>query len=357
MGNIGQLHDARDRDKGLFRTLIAGTGQTLVDAFEKIEYVADIERMEKHPHRDLRGARFNLTPDDGNGYWEFTQIANDVYVIVTNFAYKDSRAEFVPGDGLIQFFFTLSGDLTMGVSRTEPLRINRPSLLVLNQPEGEGFHEWTPPNANECWVAITLRPHFLVNHVCGSLAKVPSILDRFVEGVPGKLAYCQVPLNAQMIELADKLVNNPHEGSLRLVYTEAVTLELLCVAIASFGSRPRIPHEHYSERELRCLYAARNVLTSQMAPAPTTAHVARRVGMNETSLKRGFKAIFGETIFDYSVRCRMHHAMTLLREEQKQVARVAEAVGYGHQTSFATAFRRHFGMRPKDVRRASVASR
>jgi AraC-like DNA-binding protein len=30
---------------------------------------------------------------------------------------------------------------------------------------------------------------------------------------------------------------------------------------------------------------------------------------------------------------------------------VAEACGYRHQTSFATAFGRHFGMRPKDVRR------
>ena len=65
----------------------------------------------------------------------------------------------------------------------------------------------------------------------------------------------------------------------------------------------------------------------------------------------GFKAVFGETIFDFSLRCRMQHALQLLRDERTQVARVAEAVGYRHQTSFATAFRRHFGLRPKDVRR------
>jgi len=29
--------------------------------------------------------------------------------------------------------------------------------------------------------------------------------------------------------------------------------------------------------------------------------------MNETALKRGFKAVFGETLFDFSVRCRMQH--------------------------------------------------
>lgn len=33
-----------------------------------------------------------------------------------------------------------------------------------------------------------------------------------------------------------------------------------------------------------------------------------------------------------------------------QVARVAESVGYSHQTSFATAFRKYFGMCPKDAR-------
>jgi len=47
----------------------------------------------------------------------------------------------------------------------------------------------------------------------------------------------------------------------------------------------------------------------------------------------------------------MQHALTLFRERSLSVAQVADAVGYRHQTSFATAFRRHFGMRPKDVRR------
>jgi AraC-like DNA-binding protein len=51
----------------------------------------------------------------------------------------------------------------------------------------------------------------------------------------------------------------------------------------------------------------------------------------------------------------MQHALVLLRDREMQVARVAVAVGYSHQTSFATAFRRHFGLRPKDVRRGRFA--
>jgi AraC-like DNA-binding protein len=179
---------------------------------------------------------------------------------------------------------------------------------------------------------------------------VPPQLKSFIVGVPGELAYCQLPLDAQMLELATKLVDNPYPGALGLLYTEAVALELLCVAVASFVSFTNCPGDRYSERELRCLHAARELLLEQMTPVPTTRSVARRVGLNETTLKRGFRVIFGETIFDFSLRCRMQHALGLLRDQHQPVARVAEAVGYGHQTSFATAFRRHFGVRPRDVR-------
>ncbi|MBL8265364.1 MAG: helix-turn-helix domain-containing protein, partial [Steroidobacter sp.] len=33
------------------------------------------------------------------------------------------------------------------------------------------------------------------------------------------------------------------------------------------------------------------------------------------------------------------------------VDRASEAVGYSHPSTFATAFRRHFGMRPVDAKR------
>jgi hypothetical protein len=61
--------------------------------------------------------------------WYCTQIGEDVYVIIENFAYKDPRVELVPGDGLVQLYFKLAGNLTMSVSRTEPLRLNRPTSL------------------------------------------------------------------------------------------------------------------------------------------------------------------------------------------------------------------------------------
>jgi AraC-like DNA-binding protein len=37
-----------------------------------------------------------------------------------------------------------------------------------------------------------------------------------------------------------------------------------------------------------------------------------------------------------------------------RIGLVAEAVGYTHQTTFASAFKKHFGYRPKEIRKLPV---
>ena len=341
-------HNMPDDDSaGLFRTILGGSGATLTDAFNTLERTAGLNR---HPSRKLLGARISLLPEEGEGYYDLTRIGEEVFVIALNFTYKDPRVELVPGDGLMQFYFKLCGDLTFGVSRTEPLRLNRPSLLVYRQPTGYDMKEWTAPSAHERCVAITLRSSYLINNFLTPICDTSSRLSALTQEQSTKFEYVQLPLSAQMFELATKLVDNPYSGALRLVYTEGLTLELLCAAVDGFKELARTPSEEYSDRDLRCLQAARGYLMRQLAPAPTINKVARAAGMNETSLKHGFKAVYGETIFDFSLRCRMQHALSMLRERGTPIARIAESVGYAHQTSFATAFRRHFGARPREMR-------
>ena len=348
--NAESRGESKAGSEGLFRAILAGPGHSLAEAFANLDRAPQVERLSRHAKRDLLGARVTLTPQEGQGYWELTRIRDDLYIIVANFTYKDPRIEFVPGDGLVQFNFKVSGDMTLAVSRAEPLRFNRPSLLVWSQPTGVDISERTAPSAHERNVAISIRPEFLVDHFLTS-TEIPERLRAFVSRRREKIDYCQIPLSAQMFDAVMRLIDNPFTGARALVYTEALSLELLCHAIESFCSLCAAPSEEYTDRELKCLHAARNILTRQFAPVPTIRQLARSVGIAETTLRCGFKAVFGESLFDFSLRCRMQQALTLLRDRRWSVAKAAQAVGYAHSTSFATAFRRHFAMRPIEVRR------
>lgn len=326
---------------------------TLAEAFANLERAQRVERVWRHSRRNLLGARVSVLPEEGEGYWEFTRIREEMFVLVENFTYKDPRLEIVPGDGMIQFNYRLSGDLTLGVSRTEPLRLNRPSFLIWTQAPGCDIAEWTAPSAYERCVAISVHPEYFIDNFLTSATDAPEQLKAFITS-RGQINFCQTPLSSSMYELATKLVGNPYSGSLALVYTESLAMELLCSTVAMFDSLPSAPHQQYTARELSCLHAARSLLMKRFSPVPTIRQLAHAVGMNETTLKRGFKASFGETLYQFSVRCRMQHALTLLRDRQLSIAKVAELVGYNHHTSFATAFLRHFGIRPKDVRQSKI---
>jgi AraC-like DNA-binding protein len=342
---------AGEPSKGLFRTELAGPGRTLNEAFPNLERASAMERICRHSGRDLFGGRLHLTGDEGNGHWHFTRIRNEMYVIVGDFIYKDPRVENLSGDDLIQLYFKLSGDLTLAVSLTEPLQLSQPGLLIYHQPHGVDVQEWTAPSSHERFVCINITPRCLMDLFAAQPPEpIPAPLEALINKDTASVHYSQLPLSAEMFELATKLVDNPYDGVIGLLYTEALTMELVCQVIGNFAQISATPHAQYSPREVRCLHAARRLLMKELSKPPTIPQVAHAAGINETTLKRGFKALFGETIFDFSVRCRMQHALTLLREQRISMTEVGEAVGYRHQTSFATAFRRHFGMRPKDVR-------
>src|SRR6202034_3543754 len=107
--------------RGLFRAILAGPGHTLADAFANLEQAPQVERVWRHPKRNLLGARITLAPEEGEGYWELTRVREELYVVIANFAYKDPRLELVPGDGMVQFNFKISGDMALAASRSRRL--------------------------------------------------------------------------------------------------------------------------------------------------------------------------------------------------------------------------------------------
>jgi AraC-like DNA-binding protein len=342
-----------DPSKGLFRTTLAGQGHTFHHAFANLEFDRRVERVVRHSARNMFGARVALEDHDGRGYWDFMRARDDIYVIVENYSFKEPRMERIVDDDILQFYFELSGDLTMTIPGAPSLHLNQPSLLIYHQRRGMEFTAWTAPSARQRSVIVNVRPGFVLGTFLGDGEEMPAPLRWLLHGTgDGAMPYCQLPLSASMFDLVTRLVEAPYSGAIGLVHTEALVMELLCAGVAQVGLPP-VPRQAYTARELRCLNAAREIWMREMAQPPTIREVARATGLNQTTLKQGFKTLFGETPFELSVRCRMRRALELLREQRLPVARIAEVVGYRHPTSFATAFRRHFGVQPQQAGRQS----
>src|ERR1700722_4022005 len=108
---VPMLPTGQNTVAGLYRTTMVGPGASLLDAFEAIETSTRVALCRRHCSRDVVSARVALSPEEGTGCWELLRIRDELYVILTDFAYSASRIEVVPGDDLVQFNFKVSGDM------------------------------------------------------------------------------------------------------------------------------------------------------------------------------------------------------------------------------------------------------
>ena len=69
--------------------------------------------------------------------------------------------------------------------------------------------------------------------------------------------------------------------------------------------------------------------------------------MSPSKLKRLFKQIFGNSIFNYYQDFRMKEAARLLKEEKLSVSEVGYQLGFTNLSHFSRIFKKHIGMNPK----------
>lgn len=93
--------------------------------------------------------------------------------------------------------------------------------------------------------------------------------------------------------------------------------------------------------------AAKEHLIADLQTSPTIKELARIVGMNEHNLKSGFKEIYSKPIHSFLKDHKMLTAKELIDSRNFKVNEVADQLGYSNVSHFIEAFKRKFGLTPK----------
>lgn len=92
------------------------------------------------------------------------------------------------------------------------------------------------------------------------------------------------------------------------------------------------------------------ILAHREGPLPSARELARRFGTNEFELKKDFRALFGRSIYQVYMQERLERALMLIRTSRMALTEVAQQSGFDDYSSFAKAFRKHYGCTPSQER-------
>lgn len=136
----------------------------------------------------------------------------------------------------------------------------------------------------------------------------------------------------------------------RLAYWRLKSLEILLYLGKKKNRKPPLL-DAYRAEQVEIIREIHRQLTVQMDRRFTIEDLAREHLMNPTTLKKVFKAVYGDSVAAHVKGHRMERAAELLRGSQINVSDAAKLVGYESQSKFTAAFKEHFQMLPTEYRR------
>lgn len=152
----------------------------------------------------------------------------------------------------------------------------------------------------------------------------------------------------------DALLNHSYSGAMENIFTNSKVHELLLYSLECLVDEKEegfsckfLADESGKER----IFLAREILLQRIGEPITIKELSRKVAINECYLKKGFKEVFGTTIFDFYQQQRMEHAKYLLYEKGLSVTDVSALLGYSSISHFSAAFKKHTGLKPCDLLR------
>jgi AraC-like DNA-binding protein len=157
-------------------------------------------------------------------------------------------------------------------------------------------------------------------------------------------------LTAAMQMAVQHILQCPYQGFTKRMYLESKVWELMALLLddvtqeqSCTTTRPTLKPE-----DVERIHQARNILLQQFENPPSLLELARQVGLNDCTLKRGFRQVFGTTAFGLLHDYRLEHARQLLDTRDFNISEVARSVGIANRSYFASAFRKKFGVSPRE---------
>lgn len=265
---------------------------------------------------------------------------------------EDIRINDFQDTSHVSMHFQLAGRSNASISgldNYQPMQCGQFNILNCVTP----LSSFTFPKQNKYeYLCLGLRPSFFneVLDECGSA--YAGLLDQSLKGNPFTLFNSAVVIHQHQFDILQLIQNPPVADTLKTSYTRSKFKELIFLSLGTTSTQK----DKISNADVEKLYQVKKFLTEQYLSDQSMDTISRNFMLNEFKLKKGFKELFGSTVFGYIHKLRMIHAYELLAGGGLRTGEIASMVGYTSDSSFIRAFKSFYGYSPQKMASIPAAS-
>ena len=261
---------------------------------------------------------------------------------------QDTQINFEGDFETLEMHFHLTGEtFTKEDGTTQHFSFGAGEHNLIYAHGFKGISNW--PGQKICIFEANLMPSFFKPYLMGNGPHSEQLAKLIKSQQNGCLHQHNLPITPKMVSLIYEINHCDRSGIFKKLFLEAKVLELLMLQLEQMANLPN-HNPTLSKGTFDKMHAVKDLLQSNMDKPYTLAGLANHVGTNAFYLKRDFKRAFGQTVFGYWHEAKMEEAKTLLLDTGLPVSEVSERVGYKNPCHFTVAFKKKFGVLPKDLK-------
>jgi len=155
-----------------------------------------------------------------------------------------------------------------------------------------------------------------------------------------------------LLEVVEDIVSPVEDNIFRLFFLKIKAEELICRLLIEIDKREEKQLYPLNDRDINAIYKIKDQIIANVQTPPVIADLATQAAMSPSKLKRLFRQVFGNSIFNYYQQFRMKEAARLLKSENLSVAAVGYQLGFSNLSHFSKLFESYIGMKPKQFSRS-----
>ncbi len=162
----------------------------------------------------------------------------------------------------------------------------------------------------------------------------------------------EIPINTlQKLILDDLPTLFFLEGKLQELYLESKIIDLIYITVNDIKKHFLKESFELNLKDIKCLHKAKEILLRNISSPPSLKSLAYQSAINEFKLKKGFKKLFGNTVFGFLQEYRLNEAKKLLLNNEININEVSLIVGYKNVSHFSKIFKKYFGVTPMQIKK------
>ncbi len=315
--------------------------------FLEVDEKPDLElsRIEIQDEKDIKFA----TPKGDILFHEHT-ITDELSILQGNYQLYDDVAISGHGDSpLLEMHFNLTnqkiGYINPGSSKgyASPMSGNITFLSAEDNHAKIDFKKDIIYNTFDIHLPLNVLTKYE-----GESKVMDSFLNNIQKNSSNALAKNEIKISAKIFSVIEDIKNCFYRGLTRKIYMESKVYEL--IALSHYNLDIEKQSRNLAGDDVEKIKFAAQLIRENIDNPFTIVELARKVGVNQTKLKEGFKTVFGDTVFGYLQEIRMNKARHYLSDTSLSIQEISHLSGYQNVSNFSIAFKRIFGYPPTKLR-------